>query len=104
MKQSHPGHMPIKREILYGRTLEGLGRKAEALKVYEGLAGNPRLDGEEARCRLAQLLEAGGDCQRAGAIYAEILKRSKGFSRPFRRAQQEWISAARAGLRRTRSG
>jgi hypothetical protein len=102
LKKSHPRYEPARRDLLYARALEALGRTAEALPLYAAAAGNPRFEGEEARCRYAALLESTGQPDAARAIYGEVLERSKGFARHFRQSQRPWIAWARQGLKRTR--
>jgi len=104
LRQAHPGHKPLDRDLLLARALDRLGRAAEARAAYQALAGNPRCDGEEARCRLAQMLEAAGEPQRAKPIYQDILKRAKAFSRQHLRTERGWVAQARRGIRRIRRG
>jgi len=104
LRQSHPRHKPIDREVLRGEVLEMLGRRAEARSAYEELVASPRCDTEEGRCRLARMLEQDGEAERARTIYADVVKRAKGFSGHHRRAQRQWVAEARAGLRRAGSG
>jgi hypothetical protein len=104
LRQAHPKHKPVEREVLRAKTLEMLGRRAEALAAYEQLVADPRCDTEEGRCRLAQMLAQDGKADRARTIYADIVKRAKGFSGPHRRAQRAWVAEAKSGLRRTGSG
>jgi hypothetical protein len=99
LRNSHPAVDPAKRELLYARTLAQLGQESDAISVYERVIDNYG-GGEEARCRLAQLVEKAGDKERAKAAYEDILKRSKRFAPHYRRAQREWINLAQDGVKR----
>jgi len=64
-----------------------------ALHEYEALAqGYP---GEEGRARYAQLLLRDGQLDKAQAVFAEILKRSRTSPAYYRRDQREWIDLAK---------
>ena len=102
LKRSHPNHRSVERNLLHARVLDRLGMRTEAFELYKSLTGNARCNTEEARCRFAEMLEENGDAARAHGLYADTVKRSKGFPRHHRRTEREWIARARSGLRRTR--
>lgn len=102
LRKSHPTYEVARRDLLCARVLEALGRTSEALPLYKAAAGNPRLEGEEARCRYALFLEKTGQTEEAAANFIKALERSRGYARHFRRAQRQWIDCARQGLKRCR--
>jgi len=66
---------------------------AEALSAYERLSTT--YPGEEAKGRMALLLQRSGAEQRARAIFAEIRKSVERGPAFYRRAQREWYEIAR---------
>jgi hypothetical protein len=93
-----PSVEPSKRELLYARTLEGLGQESEAMSVYESLVDKYSSE-VEAGCRLAQLAEKAGQTERAKLLYEDILKRAKRFAPHHRKSQQRWITLAQEGVK-----
>lgn len=88
-----------RRDLYYGRSLEGLGEPVQALQTYEDVL--KRFGSEvEGVCRLAALLEKTGDKDRARALYEDLLKKAKRFAPHYRREQQAWIRAAMEGRKR----
>ena len=69
------------------------GSFAEGLSAYERLCAT--YPGEEAKGRMALLLQRTGAEQRAGAIFAEIRKSVERGPAFYRRAQREWYEIAR---------
>ena len=80
-------------DLLAARILEARGRLPEALSAYERLSAT--YPGEEAKGRMALLLQRSGAEQRAGAIFAEIRKSVERAPAFYRRAQREWYEIAR---------
>ncbi len=95
---THPDYEITKRSLLYARTLQESGLEQEALKAYE--ASLEKASGEEARCRMAQLLEKTGQKEQALQTYQEILTRARYFSAARKKAQREWLQIAEAGIKR----
>jgi hypothetical protein len=86
------------RDVLFGRVLEGLGRKADAIQVYEDILS--RFGSEvEGCCRLARLYAQEGQKDKARNLYEELLKRAKRFSPYYRNAMRIWIKTAKVGLK-----
>ena len=79
-------------DLLAARILEAKGRFPEALSAYERLSAT--YPGEEAKGRLALLLQRTGAEQRARAIFAEIRKSVERSPAFYRRAQREWYEMA----------
>jgi hypothetical protein len=80
-------------DLLAARILEAKGRLPEALSAYERLSAS--YPGEEAKSRMALLLQRTRAEQRARAIFAEIRKSVEGSPAFYRRAQREWYEIAR---------
>jgi hypothetical protein len=79
--------------ILAARILEAEDRLPEALSAYERLSAT--YPGEEAKGRMALLLQRTGAEQRARAIFAEIRKSVERGPAFYRQAQREWYEIAR---------
>jgi hypothetical protein len=98
LRKKKTAYETSQRDVLYGRVLEGLGRKAEAIQVYEDVLG--RFGSEvEGCCHLARLYAQEGQEEKARRLYEDLLKRAKRFSPHYRNAMRVWIKAAKAGLR-----
>lgn len=88
-----------RRDLAYGRALEGLGQENEAIQTYESVL--QKFSSEvEGVCRLAALLEKTGQKERARQLYEELLKKAKRFAPHYRREQQPWIRTAMQGRKR----
>ena len=82
--------------LLRARTLEGLGRREEAVAAYEALL--PGAVGQEAPCRLALLLESMGQRERANALFQQVAREIARGPRHYQRSQAEWLALARQRL------
>ncbi len=83
-------------DLLLPRSLEALGRKSEALEIYAYMA--KAYSGEEARYRYAELLNDTGQPEKAREVFAEMIRHAKLSPAHYRKAQAEWISAAKRAL------
>ncbi|MGB6606086.1 MAG: tetratricopeptide repeat protein [Steroidobacteraceae bacterium] len=79
--------------LLYARALEGEGNAEKALEEYRVLA--PSYPGAEASVRYAQLLAARGQREAAQKVARELLEQARIAPGHYRRAQREWLEAAR---------
>ena len=79
--------------LLYARALEGEGNAQMALEEYRVLA--PSYPGAEAAVRYAQLLAAQGQREAAQKVARELLEQARIAPGHYRRAQREWLEAAR---------
>jgi hypothetical protein len=79
--------------LLYARALAAEGNVAKALEEYRALA--PSYPGAEASVRFAQLLEAQGEPTEAQKVARELLEQARIAPGHYRRAQREWLDAAR---------
>jgi hypothetical protein len=93
LKSADPDFESADGHLLYAKCLEGVGRLGEAIEEYTALATYGT--GEEARCRLAMLLQQRGDIDGARTLFAEILARAKRATRHYRSTEREWIEIAR---------
>jgi len=90
---ANPEFSSAEADLLAARILEAKGRVPEALSAYERLSAT--YPGEEAKGRLALLLQRTEAEQRARAIFAEIRKSVERSPAFYRRAQREWYEIAR---------
>jgi hypothetical protein len=79
--------------LLYARALETEGNTARALEEYQVLAGS--YPGAEASVRYAQLLAAQGRRAEAQQVARDLLEQARIAPAHYRRAQREWLDAAR---------
>ncbi|MDE2136446.1 MAG: tetratricopeptide repeat protein [Gammaproteobacteria bacterium] len=79
--------------LLYARALEAEGNVAKALEEYRTLA--PGYPGAEASVRYAQLLKAQGEAAESQRVARELLERARIAPGHYRRAQREWLDAAK---------
>jgi len=92
-----PNYEPNRRDFLLGRVSEELGQNSDAISFYEKVTMGPTH--EEARVRLALLLEKRGDRQKAQTIYTDVVRRMKKAARHYRHEQREWWQTAQARLK-----
>lgn len=79
--------------LLYARALEAEGNLGKALEEYRVLA--PSYPGAEASVRYARLLAAQGQREAAQKVARELLEQARIAPAHYRRAQREWLDAAR---------
>jgi len=79
--------------LLYARALAAEGNTSKALEEYRVLA--PSYPGAEAAVRYAQLLDAQGQREAAQRVVRELLEQARIAPGHYRRAQREWLEAAR---------
>jgi hypothetical protein len=90
---ANPDFNSTEADLLAARILEARGRLPEALSAYERLSAT--YPGEEAKGRMALLLQRTGAEQRAREMFAEIRKSVERGPAFYRRAQREWYEIAR---------
>jgi hypothetical protein len=90
---ANPEFNSTEADLLAARILEVRGCLPEALSAYERLSAT--YPGEEAKARMALLLQRTGAGQRAREIFAEIRKSVERGPAFYRRAQREWYEIAR---------
>jgi len=89
----NPGFRSPDGHLLYARALEAEGNASKALEEYRTLA--PAYPGAEASVRYAQLLKAQGEVAESQRVARELLERARIAPGHYRRAQREWLDAAR---------
>jgi len=92
----NPGFRSPEGHLLYARALEAEGNVAKALEEYRVLA--PAYPGAEASVRYAQLLKRQGQLAEAQRVARELLEQARIAPGHYRRAQREWLDAARGLL------
>ena len=97
LRKANPEYRSPDGHLLYARSLESQGLEAAALYEYEALA--EYFPGQEAKCRLAALLQRTGATERAKQLFAEVCRAVELMPRHARRVQKEWYDFARRGLR-----
>ncbi|HJW40247.1 MAG TPA: tetratricopeptide repeat protein [Rhizomicrobium sp.] len=97
LQAADPSFVSADAHLLYARALEGQGKTAEALAEYRRLAAY--YSGEEARARLAMLLEKTGARDEAMDVYRQIVKLLDGAPSRYKKAQKEWGDIARRAVR-----
>ncbi len=97
LRAANPDYRSPEGHLLYARSLESQGRDDAALYEYEALADY--YPGQEAKCRLAALLQRTGATERAQRLFAEVCRAVELMPRHARRVQQEWYDFARRGQR-----
>jgi len=96
LRAKNPDYRSADAHMIYARSLEALGRHAEALDEYAALTRY--FSGEEARCRHALILRKVGRLTEARALFEEIVRAQKLAPTRYVKAQREWIDVARANL------
>jgi hypothetical protein len=96
LRAKNPDYRSADAHMIYARSLEGLGRDAEALDEYAALTRY--YNGEEARCRWALVLRKVGKAAEARALFEEIARAQKLAPSHYVKAQREWIDIARTNL------
>jgi hypothetical protein len=92
IKAANPDYHSQEAHLLYARGLENLGRWEEALDDYEGLVRY--FSGEEARCRMALLLQKMGHTEKSGKLFKDMLEKAKRSPRDYCSREKEWIRIA----------
>jgi hypothetical protein len=92
LRDKNPGFRSADGHLVYARALEESGASNRALGEYEALARY--YPGAEARVRHAMLHKKLGHLERAGELFAAVLKDARLAPKHFRRSQREWIELA----------
>jgi len=93
LREKNPSFRSPDGHLLYARALEESNATDRALEEYEALARY--YPGAEARVRYAMLHKKLGNTERAGALFAEVLKDARLAPKHFRKSQREWIDLAK---------
>ena len=96
LRAAHTGLDCPEGHLLYARSKEQQGEVEQALIEYVALAGyHP---GEEARCRLALLLQKTGRVAEARALFEQVVRTVERASKLYYRAERDWYEVARRNL------
>jgi hypothetical protein len=96
LRAAHPGLDCPEGHLLYARSKEQQGELEQALIEYAALAEyHP---GEEARCRLALLLQKTGRVAEARGLFEQVVRSVEQASKLYYRAQRDWYEVARRNL------
>ena len=96
LRAAHPGLDCPHGHLLYARSKEGLGEVERALIEYAALAEYH--SGEEARCRLALLLQKTGRVAEARALFEQVVRSVERAGKLYWRAERDWYEVARRNL------
>jgi hypothetical protein len=84
--------------LLYARAVEACGDDYKALDEYKAVAGY--YAGAEARLRYGLILERLSNEEAALAEFEEIIAAADLAPRHYRKAQSDWITQAKNGIKR----
>jgi hypothetical protein len=96
--EKNPDYRSADGHLLYARSIEECGDLQKAEEEYRAVAAY--YSGAEAKLRYAQLLEKLGKPADALSVYNDLVDVAELAPRHYRKAQKEWISEARSGIRR----
>ena len=96
LRAAHPDLDCPDGHLLYARSKEQQGEIEQALIEYAALA--EYYPGEEARCRLALLLQKTGRVAEARAHFQQVVRSVERASKLYYRAERDWYEVARRNL------
>ena len=96
LRAAHPNLNCPEGHLLYARSKEQQGEIDQALIEYAALA--EYYSGEEARCRLALLLQKSGRVVEAKALFRQVVRSVERGSKLYYRAERDWYEIARRNL------
>ena len=96
--EKNPNFRSPEGHILFARAVEACGDDEKALDEYKAVASY--YAGAEARLRYGLILERLGNGEAAQAEYEEIVTAADLAPPHYRKAQREWINAAKDGIKR----
>jgi hypothetical protein len=97
LKASNPASRTADTHLLYARAHDELGHTDAAIHEYEALCNY--YPGPEPRCRLAQILKARGDAERARTLFQQVVSESEIAGRHYNSLHTEWVSLAKKEAR-----
>lgn len=96
VRAAHPDLVCPSGHLLYARSKEQQGEIAQALIEYAALA--EYYPGEEARCRLALLLQKTGRVAEAKTLFEQVVRSVARASKLYHRTERDWYEVARRNL------
>jgi hypothetical protein len=96
LRAAHPDLNCPDGHLLYARSKERQGELEQALTEYAALA--EYYPGEEARCRLALLLQKTGRVAEARTLFQHVVRSVDRASKLYHRSERDWYEVARRNL------
>jgi hypothetical protein len=96
LRAAHPNLDCPDGHLLYARSREQQGEIEQALIEYAALA--EYYPGEEARCRLALLLQKTGRVAEARTLFQQVVRSVERANKLYYRAERDWYEVARRNL------
>jgi hypothetical protein len=96
LRAAHPDLNCPDGHLLYARSKEQQGEIEQALIEYAALA--EYYPGEEARCRLALLLQKTGRVAEARTLFQQVVQSVERASKLYYRSERDWYEVARRNL------
>jgi hypothetical protein len=96
LRAAHPDLNCPDGHLLYARSKEQQGEIERALTEYAALA--EYYPGEEARCRLALLLQKTGRVAEARTLFQQVVRSVERASKLYYRTERDWYEVARRNL------
>jgi hypothetical protein len=96
LRAAHPDLDSPEGHLLYARSQEQQGELEQALIEYAALAAY--YPGEEARCRLALLMQKIGRVAEARILFEQVVRSVERASKLYWRAERDWYEVARRNL------
>jgi hypothetical protein len=96
LRSAHPNLECPDGHLLYARSKERQGEVEQALIEYAALAAY--FPGEEARCRLALLLQKVGRVAEARTLFQHVARSVERANKLYYRSEREWYEVARRNL------
>ena len=98
LQEQNPDFRSADGHLLYARSLEAVGKTADAVREYSAVSGY--FPGVEARYRLALCLQAAGNSSASRGELESIMNDAKLAPPHFRKSQKTWLDAVKSELAR----
>jgi hypothetical protein len=96
LKEKNPDFSSAEGHLLFARSQEQLGNSTKAIEEYEALC--KYYPGPEPACRLALLLKAVGEGDKASQLFDRVVSESKTSGRHYNTIYKEWVATAKREL------
>jgi hypothetical protein len=96
LRAAHPDLDCSEGHLLYAKSMEQQGAFDQAVIEYAALV--EYYPGEEARCRLALLLQKAGRVAEARVLFQQVVRSVERASKLYYRAERDWYEVARRNL------
>jgi hypothetical protein len=96
LRAAHPDLDCSEGHLLYAQSIEQQGAIEQAVIEYAALV--EYYPGEEARCRLALLLQKAGRVAEARVLFQQVVRSVERASKLYYRAERDWYEVARRNL------